>query len=195
MTTALLVVDMQNGFFRETAAADKLPRHLPAINRLIERFRDDGLPIVLARTVHKRDGSTWTLKMRRDNKGVMLEGSADAADVDGLVVPANVLTVVKTRHSAFVRTNLEAMLRVHRVHHVVLCGIFLEACVGVSAADAAQHDFRVTIARQATMACDGSRAAAMLSILEREFEVECRDVADICAGQRPSRPAPPARVG
>jgi nicotinamidase-related amidase len=192
MTTALLVIDMQNGFFREKEAADKLRQHLPAINRLIEYFRDAGLPIIFARTVHKRDGTTWTLKMRRDNKGVMLEGSADAADVVGLTVPEGAVGIAKARHSAFVRTNLEAVLRAHRVHHVVLCGIFLEACVGDSASDASQHDFHVTIARDATLACDEALAAAMLSVLKREFEVECRDVADICADLRP---VPAARVG
>jgi nicotinamidase-related amidase len=190
MTTALLVIDMQCGFFREQGAADKLREHLPAINRLIERFRDAGLPIVLARTIHKRDGTTWTLKMRRESKGVMLEGSADAADVAGLAVPADAVGVAKTRHSAFVRTNLEALLRAHRVHHVVLCGIFLEACVGDSASDASQHDFRVTIAREATLPCDGAQSAAILAVLKREFEIECRSVADICADLRPAATAP-----
>jgi nicotinamidase-related amidase len=192
MTAALLVIDMQHGFFREKAAAARLEEHLPAINRLIEHFRDAGLPIVFVRTVHKRDGTSWTLKMRRESKGVMLEGSADAADVAGLSVPDGALGIAKTRHSAFVRTNLEAVLRAQRVHHVVLCGIFLEACVGDSASDGAQHDFRVTIAREATLACDGAEAAVMLGVLKREFEIECRSVADICADLRP---APAARVG
>jgi nicotinamidase-related amidase len=193
MVTALLVIDMQNGFFRDREAADKLRAHLPAINGLIDHFHNVGLPIVYVRTVHKRDGSTWTQKMRRENKGLMLEGSADTADVTGLAVPAVALGIVKTHHSAFVRTNLEAVLRVHRVSHVVLSGIFLEACVGASAADAAQHDFRVTIAREATLACDNAQAAAMLGVLEREFEAESRDAADVCTDLRPLAAA--ARVG
>jgi nicotinamidase-related amidase len=192
MTAALLVIDMQHGFFREKGVADKLEEHLPAVNRLIAHFRDAGLPIVFVRTVHKRDGTSWTLKMRRERKGVMLEGSADAADVAGLTVPDGTLGIAKTRHSAFVRTNLEAVLRAQRVHHVVLCGSFLEACVGDSASDASQHDFRVTVARDATLACDAVEAAAMLGVLRREFEIECRSVADICADLRP---APTARVG
>ena len=132
------------------------------------------------------------IRMPDESKGVMLEGSADAADVAGLTVPDGALGIAKTRHSAFVRTNLEAVLRAQRVHHVVLCGIFLEVCVGDSASDAAQHDFRVTIAREATLACNGADAAVMLGVLEREFEIECRSVAEICADLRP---APTARVG
>jgi NAD+ synthase len=192
---ALLVIDMQRGYFRDEAELARLRRHLPAINRLIAAFSEAELPVVMVRTVHAADGSTWTLKMRAQGKGVMLEGSPDVADVDGLAVPPSALSVTKTRRSPFVRTDIEPLLRSEGVDALVLCGIFLEACIGDTAADGVEYDFPVTVARDATLSSHPERGATMQRFLKEEFDVDCVAVDDVIV-RLPTRAARArARIG
>lgn len=181
MATALLVIDVQQGFFRREKVITDLDKHLPAMNRLIDAFAKADQPVVFVRTVHDPDGSTWTLKMRAEGRGVMLAGSDDVKDAEGLRVPDGARSVTKTRHSAFVRTDIEPLLKTHGVDRLVLAGIFLEACVGDTAADAVEHDFPTAIAREATMSNDRERAQAMLAFLKHEFQIECRGIEEIIA--------------
>ena len=178
---ALLVIDMQRGYFRTPEQKAKLEEHLPAMNRLIEAFAEARLPVVMVRTAHKADGSTWTIKMRASGKGIMLEGSEDVRDVEGLFVPEGALSVTKTRHSAFVRTDIEDLLRAQGVDELVLCGIFLEACIADSAGDAVEYDFPTRIAHGAAPSSHAERACEILRFLEAQFDVKQVAVDDIIA--------------
>lgn len=177
MGQALIIVDMQRYYFEgdHAEAARRLDPALACINVTIAAFVEAGRPVIFARTLHKADGSTWTRKMREANLPIMLEGSREAADIDGLNVPAASFSMVKTRHSAFTGTGLATRLMAMGVDHVTFCGAFTENCVAVSAIDAVQHDFRASIVTDACVASDPALGASVLDYCAREFEIELRE--------------------
>jgi nicotinamidase-related amidase len=169
--TALVLIDLQRGFFRRAEDIARLGRALAPINRLLAAFARRERPIVVARTVHKPDRSTWTLKMLADDKPAMIEGTDDVADVEGLKLPPRVVSLVKTRRSAFLRTDLARLLRACGADALVLAGAMLEACVVDTARDAIENDFPVRVALDATVAGDERAAALRTASVAEDFQV------------------------
>ncbi|TKV29045.1 cysteine hydrolase [Arthrobacter sp. NamB2] len=166
--TALLVIDMQNAFFEDEklgAAQDTL---VAACNGLITAARAGGVPVLLARTEHLRDRSTWTLSMLDDDQGFIFRGTRQAEFVEGLDVEG-IETVTKTRDSAFFGTDLAERLRAQGVESVVLAGVSTHNCVAHTGADAFAQNFRVSYALDAIGSTNDDYAAAMLEILSVEY--------------------------
>ncbi|MCP4185522.1 MAG: cysteine hydrolase [Hyphomicrobiales bacterium] len=82
--------------------------------------------------------------MIKENAAVLIRGSHDADYVDGYQPPFGSHFIEKTRNSAFLSTKLDEELSGLNVEMIVLCGVFIDGCVGLTAADAAQRDFDVT---------------------------------------------------
>ncbi|HXP74304.1 MAG TPA: isochorismatase family cysteine hydrolase [Stellaceae bacterium] len=171
MTEALVIIDMQRWFFRTEARSGKLALLLSQVNALAQAAAVAGRSIIIVRTAHTPDRSSWSLPMRRMDSGVMIEGTRDVEDVDGLWLPAITASVVKTRHSAFIRTDFEAVLRSAGITSLLLSGAFIDGCVGLTAIDASERDFQVRIAGDAVISVDDSQGEAMLRFLNSEFDV------------------------
>lgn len=149
MVTALLILDMQNYFFNTPPKQAAYPRLIAAINELIQVFdRRKNAAIYNIISLHKADRSTWSLNMLRHNAGCLLEGTQEAEIVKDLIVSPKQKTIPKTRHSAFLRTNLEQTLRERGVERLVLSGVYTHGCVALSAIDAWSLDFEVAIAAE-----------------------------------------------
>ena len=82
---------------------------LVRVNALIRTAREAGRTVVIARTEHQRDRSTWTLNMLDDDEGFAFPGTEQARLLDGLDSGGHV-EVVKTRDSAFHGTTLRREL-------------------------------------------------------------------------------------
>src|SRR4051794_6985443 len=108
VTTALLLIDLQNDYFADDELARCRDDVVAACNVLVDRARASGAPVIELRTVHARDRSTWALNMLEDGQGMVLEGTTGADRVDGLREADEV--VVKTRDSAFHDTDLDQVL-------------------------------------------------------------------------------------
>ena len=147
MATALLILDMQNYFFRTSEKQAGYSQLISALNELVQAFdRAEGAKIYNIVSIHKADRSTWSRNMLRHNTGCLLEGTPDAEVVGDLMVSRKQVTISKTRHSAFMRTDLERRLRDNGVDRVVLSGVYTHGCVALSAIDAWSLDFEVVIA-------------------------------------------------
>src|ERR1700712_1163208 len=107
------MIDLQNDWFDDEELARGRDGVLKTCNQLIELAGRENAPVVEVQTVHARDRSTWALNMLDDGLGVVIEGTAGAQRLEGLL-PSDHL-VVKTRDSAFHRTDLEAWLREREV--------------------------------------------------------------------------------
>src|SRR5699024_603092 len=107
--TALLVVDMQNSYFESPDLAAVRDDLLVRVNALIRTAREAGRTVVIARTEHQRDRSTWTLNMLDDAEGFAFPSTEQARLLDGLDSGGHV-EVVKTRDSAFHGTTLRREL-------------------------------------------------------------------------------------
>jgi nicotinamidase-related amidase len=156
-STALLVVDMQNGFCHPDGSLPSLGMSLADADRsvrqsalAVEQARRAGLPVVFTRHVY-RPG--------RADEGQNLSAlSGQLADIDGLATgswdggvvdelgwtPAD-LTVDKVRFDAFLWTSLDPLLRGLGVTHLQVCGVVTNICVESTVRAAFMRDYRVTL--------------------------------------------------
>ncbi|MHA7209158.1 cysteine hydrolase family protein [Arthrobacter sp. MDT1-65] len=159
---------MQNAFFEDERLARVQQSLVGACNGLIDAARRGSSPVLVARTEHLTDRSTWTLSMLDDDQGFIFAGSHQADVVEGLRVDG-LETVTKTRDSAFFGTDLAERLRRRGVERLVLAGVSTHNCVAHTGADAFANDFRVSYARDAIGSTNDKYAEAMLEILSIEY--------------------------
>ncbi len=122
--SALVVVDMQEFFFRKPERRRNLETVVANINRLIEHFESRQLPVFHVVTSYKADGSDWELKMRAKEKAELIEGSPETAILPQVRVTDSHTVLSKTRYSAFFKTGLAKLLRAENVHRVVVVGAY-----------------------------------------------------------------------
>lgn len=165
---AVLIIDMQNAFFEDPALRARREDLVRACNSLITAALAGGAKVLLVKTEHETDKSTWTLNMLDDDQGFIFRGTAQADFVPGLLTD-NLPQLAKIRDSAFLGTDLLLRLRNWDVETLVLAGISTHNCVAQTGADAFGHNFRVVYAHDATGSEDAEAAAAVQSILSREY--------------------------
>ena len=139
--SALLVIDMQEFFFRQPERRRNLETVANNINRLIDRFETTSQPIVHVITCLKADGSDWDLKMKAAGQPELIEGTPEVAILPQIKVSPTHRTVVKTRYSAFFKTDLAEILHKEHVERVVVAGAYTHYCVNATVFDAWCHDF------------------------------------------------------
>jgi nicotinamidase-related amidase len=145
----LAIIDMQRWMFRLPERAAQLPALVRAIDRLLIDFETSGLPVFNVHVVHKADRSTWSRLMRKYDYPCLIEGTSDIELVEGFALPPSARNIQKRANSAFLATNFEEQLRALDVQKLVLAGAFIDGCVGLTAADAAQRGFEVVPAEDA----------------------------------------------
>ncbi|MFI7480809.1 cysteine hydrolase family protein [Kocuria sp. M1R5S2] len=175
--TALLAIDMQNSYFEFPELEEQRESVTAKVNELIAAARRGGNPVVLVRTQHERDRSTWTVNMHDDDEGFAYPGTEQAQYVTGLDTEGGV-GLVKTRDSAFFDTDLAARLRNLGAGHLVLCGVSTHSCVSQTAVDAFAHNFRAAVARDAVASENPDLSRALLAFLADEMRQEILEQAE-----------------
>lgn len=175
---ALLLIDLQTAFFEVSPLAEQRDRLVDRCNELVAWADSAGVPIILVRTEHRADRSTWTLSMLDDDQGFLLEGDQDARVLPHLN-RAGALEVVKTRDSAFHRTGLAELLAGAGRQAVVIAGVSTHTCVAATAADAYAHNVRVTLACDAIASHRPELHELTLSTLNAEFRFPVVGHADL----------------
>jgi len=94
MSAALLVIDMQNDFFRSWAA-DRRAALVGSLAELIELGRARGWPIIWVRREFAPDRSDGFREMREKQIDVVIRGSEGAALVAGLAPRAGEPVIIK----------------------------------------------------------------------------------------------------
>ena len=120
--------------------------------------------MILVRTEHARDGSTWTLNMCEDGEGFAYPGTEQAQFLDELATGGPV-EVVKTRDSAFFDTDLKAELERLGADHLLVCGVSTHSCVAQTAIDGFAENIHVGVVRDAVASDDAALSAALLEFL------------------------------
>ena len=159
--TALVVIDMQNSYFEFPALAEVRDELVPKVNELIHAAHAAGRPVVLVRTEHARDRSTWTINMCADDQGFAYPGTDQAKFLDELATGGHI-EVVKTRDSAFFDTDLKARLEHLGVSHLLVCGVSTHSCVAQTAIDGFAENLHVAIARGAISSDNSELSEALL---------------------------------
>lgn len=167
MKYALIIIDMQNWFFRLANRRKRLPYLKETINELIGIFKIYKLPIYHVITVHKKDKTTWTKAMKRDNSPVLIEDSYQAKEVDGIIKSKSDIIIKKTRMSTFSNINFNRSLINNKVDTLIITGVYSHSCVSLTAIDASEKDHNVIIAKDATYSYREDEARMMLDFIKR----------------------------
>lgn len=175
---ALLIIDMQQAFFEDPALGRQQEDTVRQCNRLITAAKEKGAKVLLVKTEHERDKSTWTLNMLEDDQGFIFRGTAQADFVPGLTTEG-LPHLLKTRDSAFLGTDLLLRLRNWNADTIVLAGVSTHNCVAQTAADAFGYNIRVIHAADATASEDDDAAAAVQNILSKEYRQRVLPLAEI----------------
>ncbi len=167
--SALVVIDMQNGFLDAQGSCARAGFPVSALTpatapcrAAIAAARAAGVPIVYTRYTYRgdfRDGGFMLREkfpMLRDAQA-LVAGSWDQAVVDELAPLPGDFVVDKNRPSAFHGTPLESYLSGIGVSELVVCGVTTNCCVETTVRDAAQRDLRTFVLTDATAEWDEER--------------------------------------
>jgi nicotinamidase-related amidase len=168
---ALLVIDMQDAYFKSPGLTSRKPQLIARINQLIAQTRQAGGMIVNIRTVHLHDKSTWTLNMLEDDQGFAFEGAKDTKNLPALKLD-DAVDITKTRDSAFHETGLLALLQARGVTDITLAGVSTHSCVFHTAASAYAFDFKVKIHENCVDDEDQEAHRVALEYLRKEYRQE-----------------------
>ena len=139
--SALVIVDMQEFFFRKPERRQNLERVIANINTLIEYFDARQLPVFHVVSKFQADGSDWELKMKMAGEPELIEGTPETAILASIRVSEAHTILAKTRYSAFFKTDLADRLHRKKIARVVVVGAYTHYCVNATIFDAYCHDF------------------------------------------------------
>lgn len=179
--SALVVVDMQNGFCFKGGSCDRIglpvERLEPAIEpcrKLIEAARRAKVPVIYTRYVYRadfRDGGVLVDELMpalREHKALVV-GSHDAAIVPQLTPQPGDYVLDKNRPSSFYGTPLESWLNGLGVEDLVVCGVTTNCCVETTVRDASQRDYRTFVVEDAVAEFDEERHRVALRSMAMLF--------------------------
>lgn len=168
--TALLLVDVIEGFFSESGAL-----YYPAVSEVVDPMRR------LLQTARER-GRLVVHAVERHHSGLKdfehkrIPPHFEAGDPDaryfGDFRPSgdhNEVEVVKRRYSAFYATELDLLLREQEIGTLVVAGVKTNVCIRATIQDAFAAGYRVVLPREATNSNRPHLAAASLEDIDRYF--------------------------
>ncbi|MDO1485110.1 isochorismatase [Rhodococcus rhodochrous] len=195
---ALLVIDVQHSFadpahlpWLEPDGAAALAAAVDRTTELVDAFRRGGLPVLWVR-LEQRAESPWASS--RHLRGIPDEAPwpgdepcvADTAGVRWFgVEPGPGETVVtKRRYSAFLGTDLAAILTDAQVEWLCVAGLTTECCVLTTTFDGMQLGYRMVVASDAVATYDPRLHDASLRILA-DNAAWIRSTADLASAVQP----------
>lgn len=171
--TALVVVDMQNGFLKPGGYFSQVgydlahaPGTIAHVQRAVAAARRAGLFITYiqsgfdaqhlvvggptAPVWHKSEAQVLMRERPELAFGLITEGTWDYALVDELQPAADELVVRKSRYSAFAGTPLDQVLRARRIRNLVFAGVAANVCVESTLREAYHREYFCLLLEDAT---------------------------------------------
>lgn len=209
-TTALIVVDMQNGYcspggYFNHLGVDLAPTQqvIPAVAELVRTVRNAGMQVIWLQngwdaeqkeaggsgSVNQRKGNSLKLmRARPELHGKLLtKGTWDYELVKELKPDAADIIVPKPRYSGFAGTQLDSILRSRRIQTLLVCGVATNVCVESTIRDAFFLEYYPVVIRDACYQAgpDFIQQATIYNV-EQFFgwSATVNDVAAACAAER-----------
>ena len=156
---ALLVIDMQRYFLtkREHGYCAGGVAAISNVKKIIAHFRENGRPIIFTRHAHRSDGSDLGILGKWWSE-MPVDGTKEAA-IDERVLSrapkrrkgrSAEYILTKRRYSAFFGTDLDKILKRHKIKEVVITGIMTNVCCESTAREAFFRDYMVRFVADAT---------------------------------------------
>jgi ureidoacrylate peracid hydrolase len=194
-STALIVVDMQNGFLRQGGSCDRiglpvarLAAAIEPCQKVVAAARAANVPVIFTRYVYRadfRDGGVLVDEimpaLRECN--ALVQGSDDAGIVAELEPREGEYVLDKNRPSSFYATPLETWLNGLGVEDLVVCGVTTNCCVETTVRDASQRDYRTFVIADAVAEFDEERHSVALRSMGMLF-AHVTDVDEVVAAWR-----------
>ena len=151
--TAVVVVDMQNGFCHPDGSlfAPASESAVQAVTDLVARARDAGASVVYTKDTHTEaqfEGNHYYDEFERWGEHVV-EGSWDAELHADLDVREDDYVVEKHTYDAFYQTGLEGYLDAHGIDDLLICGTLANVCVLHTAGSAGLRDYKPVLVEDA----------------------------------------------
>ena len=163
--TALIVVDLQNGFMMKGVAhalCEEAIEIVPNVNRLAETVRRTGGTVVWIQNAATPESmQSWSVRDEMDGPerttrrvAAMAPGTKGHELWAALDVKPEDLKIQKTRFSAFIQgaSNLEAVLRARAIDTVIITGTVTNICCESTARDAMMRNFKTIMVTDANAA-------------------------------------------
>ena len=192
-TTALLVVDMQNGMCKPEGSHARLGLDITMLAgaiapcaELINATRAAGALVAYSHLAYAPDYSDGGFIVREIMPNIATaevcpRGSWDAEIVEELTPKPDDIVIEKSRMSSFMGTNLETRLRDRGIDTLLVCGVTTNMCIESTVRDASQLDFRTFLVCDAVGEVDPVRHKNAMSSMEFLF-AKLITTAEVIAG-------------
>lgn len=147
---ALVLVDVINGFTDpECPLGSEADTVVSACERLLQAFREAGLPVFFTTVVYRDPGQARVFRARLPALDVLEPGS-HWVQIDPRVAPQeDEIIIEKQWASGFFKTSLHERLTASGADSLVVTGLTTSGCVRATAVDGLQYDYPVTVPREA----------------------------------------------
>lgn len=178
MNSAVLVIDMQNGFCHPEGSLPRQVMTLPgtaeaieATGELLAAARSAGIAVVYTRHVWRPDLVDCPRHLARDfptGAQPLVRGTWDAQIVSELAPHERDLVIDKNRFDAFLHTDLAVVLRSLRAEQLLVTGVMTNVCVESTVRTGSQLDYTMLVATDCTAGPEGQKEPS-LATMERFF--------------------------
>ena len=201
--TALLVIDMQNGFLIPGFSPLEVPglaAIVPNINRLARTCRERGVPVVWTQQTYTEEWRSWyrnfaSTQMRDRIVAETAEGAHGFAIHESLDVAPGDLRVVKRRSSAFTpgASDLHERLQDAGRDALIITGTLSNVCCEATARDAMLMNYDTVFVSDANGArSDDEHLATLVNMLQFFADVRTAEEVVRLVETGASRTHPPA---
>jgi nicotinamidase-related amidase len=183
--TALVLIDWQHDFCGPGGYVDAMGYDLsltrgpvPATQRVLDRWRELGAPVVHTREGHKPDMSDcppnklWRSKRIGAGIGdpgpggrILVRGEPGWEIIPELAPEYGEMVIDKATKGAFCQTELDLVLRNRGVHSLVFTGITTDVCVSTTMREANDLGYECLVLSDCTGATDAGNHEAALKMV------------------------------
>jgi len=173
---ALIVIDMQNAFVAEGSPLETPGARsmLPLLEELIRFSRSHEIPVVWTQSDHRPPyGGLMLQKFPVIKEQKFLWSGEPSFEMYPNMLPPQEggleYCIVKHKFDAFFETDLDAILRYHRVDTVIITGTATNACCESTARSAFMRDYKVVFPSDTNAAFDDAMHQATLKNIDLLF--------------------------
>lgn len=145
--TAYIIVDMVKDFTHPDGLVfySQNKEVLPKINEVLEKCRQHGCLVIFLQHCYRKGKFDKNLITMRPN---CIEGSGGEDLDDIFTVIDSDYIVKKRRYSGFFGTDLDAILREHKIENTVIVGTKTNCCIRATVTDAYNLDYNAIVIRE-----------------------------------------------